>query len=223
MFINTAIIPFIVKFRKDRWFDVGGLASDAFLIVFTMNFVSPTINLICFPYIIKRIKLKYQIWKGEKSKMTQREANKLAEGVDFDTPFLFASTIVTFAITCFFTPLIPMLPIISFIGLLYKYCIDKYLLLRRCKLPQEMADQMSMTLTGLIPIMLFFYALGQFIFITDLSKGENKLPHLTLWLSLVLAIIPFRLLFKNCEGRISRDDSETYIKNKAKFLTNYDR
>lgn len=131
MFINTALIPFIVKPGKKRWFTTDGLANDAFLILATMNFVTPTINLIGISNIIRILRLKFEKWRGKKSKMTQKEANKLSEGEQFDKPFLYAITMVTFYITCFYAPLIPMLPIISLLGLIYKYYVDRYLLLRR--------------------------------------------------------------------------------------------
>ena len=202
MLINTAAIPFIVKPNKEKWFRQNGLANDALLIVATMNIITPTINLIGFSNLYKKLRIKLEVCKGKKSKMTQKEANKLYEGLEFDQPFLYATTMTTFFITCFFTPLIPMLPIISIIGLIYKYYVDKYLLLRRSKLPQEMAEQMAMAFSNLIPIGLFFYALGQFIFVTDLSNGGNKLPHLALWFSVLSLIIPVRLLLKKCQGEI---------------------
>ena len=202
MLINTAAIPFIIKPNKEKWFRQNGLANDALLIVATMNIITPTINLIGFSNLYKKLRIKLEVWKGKKSKMTQKEANKLYEGLEFDQPFLYATTMTTFFITCFFTPLIPMLPIISIIGLIYKYYVDKYLLLRRSKLPQEMAEQMAMAFSNLIPIGIFFYALGQFIFVTDLSNGGNKLPHLALWFSVLSLIIPVRLLLKKCQGGI---------------------
>ena len=155
--------------------------------------------------------------------MTQREANKLREGVECNLPFYHATTMLTFMITCFYTPLIPMLPIISFFGLLYKFSVEWYIILRRCKLPQEMAEQMGFTFTDLIPVWLFLYALGQFIFVSNLSDGENFLPHFALWISLLLVLFPFKTLLRRCHGDISRDDDETYNKNKAKFLNDYDR
>ncbi|CAI2377353.1 unnamed protein product [Moneuplotes crassus] len=223
MFINTAVIPFIVKGDKKDWFGPDGLANDAFLIIIIMNFVTPTINLIGFGNIFRILRLKYEKWRGEKSTMIQKEANKLSEGVEFDKPFLYAITMVTFYITCFFTPMIPMLPIISLLGIVYKYFVDRYLLLRRCSLPQEMSEQMAMTFSDLVPLGVFLYALGQFIVVSQLSNGKNKLPYLALGLSVIGLFVPFRQIFQKSLSRVKRNDGETYDKNKSKFITDYDR
>lgn len=86
-----------------------------------------------------------------------------------------------------------------------------------------MADQMAMTFSEIVPVGIFFYALGQFIFITELSEGENWYPHIPLWLSVLGMLVPCRQMFSKCTGEVERDDEETYLKNKTKFITDYDR
>ena len=152
MFINTGVIPLIVNFGKKRYFGRSGLAMDMFFILLAINVVTPTLSLFNPFHFWKLFRFKYEEWKGKHSKMTQREANKLREGVECNLPFYHATTMLTFMITCFYTPLIPMLPIISFFGLLYKFSVEWYIILRRCKLPQEMAEQMGFTFTDLIPV-----------------------------------------------------------------------
>jgi hypothetical protein len=130
---------------------------------------------------------------------------------------------LSFLMVAFFTPLIPILPVIAFIGLVYKYWIEKIILLRRNKFPEQFAEQMAFAFSNLIPFSCFLYSLGQFVFVNTLSEGENIFPQIALWVSLVYLIIPFRYFFRKCEGNISRDDEETFSKNKVKFLTDYPR
>jgi hypothetical protein len=80
MFINTAIIPIIVNIGKKNWFGRSGLAIDIFLICLTINFVTPTAELFSIVHFWNKLLIKYEQWKGEYSRMTQREANKLLEG-----------------------------------------------------------------------------------------------------------------------------------------------
>ena len=45
MFINTGIIPLVINLGSDNWFGYGGLVVDIFLIMLTINFVTPLTNL----------------------------------------------------------------------------------------------------------------------------------------------------------------------------------
>jgi len=191
MLINTGIIPLVVNLREDKWFGRGGLAMDMFFIVLTINFVTPSISLFNPFHFLKLIRFKLEENKGKNSMKTQREANALREGVMWNPPYYYATTMVTFAITCFYTPLIPMLSIISLVGITYKYWVEKYILLRRCQMPNEMADQMAKAFADLIPICCFFYALGQWFFIGVLSNNENPYPFIALGLTVIFLLFPF--------------------------------
>jgi hypothetical protein len=151
MFINTAVIPIIVNIGKKNWFGRSGLAIDVFLIVLVINFGPPTVELFSVVHYWKKFLFKYEKWKGKRSKMTQREANKLCEGPDSNISELYATTMLTFAMTIFYTPLIPLLPIVSLFGLIYKYWIEKYLLVRRYKLPEISSEHMALVFSDLIP------------------------------------------------------------------------
>lgn len=45
MFINSGMIPMLIHYFKDNWFTCGGLAFDIFLIMITINFISPLTKL----------------------------------------------------------------------------------------------------------------------------------------------------------------------------------
>jgi len=76
--------------------------------------------------------------------------------------------------TAFFTPLIPLLPAISIVGLLFQYWIQKYKLLRICKIPESMGETLAMAVSANIPFIMFLYALGQYIFVNALANGKNQ-------------------------------------------------
>ena len=48
--------------------------------------------------------------------MTQRSANELYEGPNFDVAMRYALVMMVLMMTAFYTPLIPIIPIISFFG-----------------------------------------------------------------------------------------------------------
>ncbi|CAI2384085.1 unnamed protein product [Moneuplotes crassus] len=222
--INTGVIPLIVNLGKKRWFGRSGLAIDMFFILLAINFITPSLSLFNVVHFWRKFRYWYEERKGEKSSMTQREANQLAEGVDWNPPYYYATSVSILIITCFYTPLIPLLAIISFFGLIYKYWVEKYVLLRRCKIPQELGEQMAIMFIGVIPLCLFFYSLGQFIFIQTLSEGKNQLPWIPLGMMIlaVLVVSPV-LAYLDLQTKVKRDEKATFEKYKNEFLTDYNR
>lgn len=152
MFANTAIIPLITNPNKDDWFGTGGLVVNIYLNILIINFLSPIFYYFNWTFFSKKIKIWLEKKKGEKSKMTQREANKLYEGSVLDVAKGYADITLIFATTAFYTPLIPLLPALSFIGLYYQFWILKYKLLRKCKIPESLGERLALEITSNLPI-----------------------------------------------------------------------
>mmetsp|Transcript_17293 Transcript_17293/g.16954 ORF Transcript_17293/g.16954 Transcript_17293/m.16954 type:complete len:424 (+) Transcript_17293:564-1835(+) len=104
MVINSGVIPLIVNPGKKNWFNPGGLAVDMFFIVFALSFISPTVCLFDPLHYWKRFRFWWEERKGEKSRMTQREANELAEGIEWEVPYYYGLSMSKLIITFFYTP-----------------------------------------------------------------------------------------------------------------------
>ena len=223
MFANTAIIPIVTKPNKNDWFGVGGLVVDIYLNLILVNFINPLFYHYNWTLLFKKVRICKEKRKGHLSSMTQREANKIFEGTNFDIAKGYADINMILTTTAFYTPLMPLLPVISISGLLFHYWMQKYILFRKCKIPQSMGERMAMLVSANVPLIMFFYALGQFIFISALSEGSNQFCLPVMIITIGYYIIPKDILLHRFENTISRDDSETYKKNKRNFLTDYDR
>jgi len=152
MFINTGVIPILVNLGRNNWFGYGDLSIDILFIMFAINFVSPTLSILDVVHFWRKFRIWFEKKKGKESLMTQREANELSEGTEMDLSRLYAGTMLVFFMTAFYTPLIPLLPVISFFGLVYKYWVEKIILLRRNKLPEQFAEQMALNFSNLVPL-----------------------------------------------------------------------
>ena len=223
MFLNTAIIPLWVNSSRSDWFSDGGLVVEIYLNVIIVSFANPFFYYYNWTLLWK----KYKIWKEKKngieSKMTQREANLISEGTNFDIAKGYADVIMIFGTTAFYTPLIPLLPAISMLGLVFHYWLQKYILFRKWRIPQHMGEGLAMQVTTNIPFIMFLYALGQYIFITKLSEAANYIciPIMIFWI--IYYIVPKDVFLQKCENKVKRDDDETYSKNKLQFILDYDR
>lgn len=113
----------------------------------------------------------------------------------------------------FFHPILPLSLPIGTIGLILLYWINKYILLRRAKRPEELSGLLASFFANLLPWALFFQSLSVTLFYKVIfeeiyqEKGVNLMPlsKITpayIGLGVALMILPTRLflsfLLKNC-------------------------
>ena len=64
-FINTGIVPLLVNFGKENWFDRGGLMVDIFYNTLTVAFIGPFFYLFSPSHLARKIKMCLEERKGE--------------------------------------------------------------------------------------------------------------------------------------------------------------
>jgi phosphoglycerol transferase MdoB-like AlkP superfamily enzyme len=113
----------------------------------------------------------------------------------------------------FFHPILPLTLPIGTIGLILLYWINKYILLRRAKRPEELSGLLASFFANLLPWALFFQSLSMTLFYKVIFEdiyikeedrlGKSKITPAYIGLGVSLMILPTRLifafLFKNCE------------------------
>jgi hypothetical protein len=62
----------------------------------------------------------------------------------------------------FYTPIMPIAPVIGFGGIIFGYWVDKYVLLKRHKMPETMGPTMAKFFANSIPYTLLIYAVKIF-------------------------------------------------------------
>lgn len=70
-FINTSIIPIVVNYKYEQYFNNGGLIPDVFYLILAISFVDPIMYWVDIPYQVRRIKRSMARGNGENSTLTQ--------------------------------------------------------------------------------------------------------------------------------------------------------
>ena len=223
MFLNTAIIPLAINPSRKDWFSDGGLVVEIYFNIILLSLSNPFFYYYNWSLLFRKIRIWREKRKEENSVMTQREANKMLEGTNFDIAKGYADIMMIFATTAFYTPMIPMLPVFSMFGLVLNYWLQKYFLFRKSRIPQHMGERLAMLVSANIPFIMFLYALGQYIFITKLSEAANYICLPIMIFSILYYIVPKDIFLRKCQKNVFRNDDETYLKNKHKFIIDYDR
>ena len=222
-FINSALLPFFNNLDSEYWFTNNGLAMTIFYNSVSVAFVSTIMYFFNIGYVIKRLRICWEIRKGAESKMTQRQANELFEGPKVDMAMLYARTGMLYLLICFYTPLVPGIAIVGAIGIFLQYWIEKYLLLRRHRVPEAMGSAMAKFYSGLIPLGMLLYSIGNSIFVYELSNEDNNIGYIGLWVMVAYYVLPIGFILSVFAVKVKRDSTLKYKDAKFGFVQDYDR
>ena len=222
MFVNTALIPVLVNVELEDWFTNAGLVVDAFYNLLSVCFFSPLSYYFNPFYGIKLLRQRAEESKGADSKLTQRKANSLFEGPPLDMAQRYANTMLIYIMTVFFAPLMAIAPVVGLGGNIFSYWVEKYLLLRRHRRPEEMGPTIAFFFANSIPWFMLLYAISNFVWVNRLSDGQNSPGLVGLILMSIYIVLPIRsYINKKFGADIFRFDEHTYQKNKHQFLADY--
>jgi len=176
-FLNTGVIILIVngKFSRrqvDNFLEgfYTDLTSDWFLNVGTILLMTMIINIVNLPiinllfYFVGAMRRCFDrsctCDHKTTSKETQEDWVKLYTGPEFLVDFRYAQ-ILTIIFICFlYAPGIPILYLTSFLNLLVIYWMDKFLVLRICKLSKTFDDTMENVVRKTLFFALFFHLIS---------------------------------------------------------------
>ena len=223
MFINTGILPMFVNWGKENWYDSGGLMDCIFYNTLSVCFIGPIFYYFNPTYIVQRIKMWREQCKGKKSKLTQRQANELFMGPNVDMAQRYANTALLLFLTVFYCFPLPIMPVLAFFGTAFQYWIEKYLLLRRHRFPEQMGSMMAKTLSNSIPYVCLLYTLSLFVFSFVMSDNKNPIGLISFINIIWLVIIPFRLILEKWYYKRNKTEEKSYRDYSSSFRTDYDR
>lgn len=173
-FLNTSIIIVLVNKDTKRWFNGGSVAYDATFLMMTMAFQKPLFYALNISGRLKKRSIEKQIKKGDKCKMTQREANTMCEGPPMDVSDNL-SDYFTLVMTCiFYSPIVPVAIPIALGGSIISYYTYRYMLLRVHKMPEMFGDSLATIFASLMPILMIVWAVAYIVFVTEINRAYSE-------------------------------------------------
>ncbi len=97
----------------------------------------------------------------------------LFEGPALDMAQWYAYTSNLFLFCMFYSHLLPILFPIGVLGTLYAYWAEKYVLLRRNKIPEVVGSTIAKFYTNMLPIAMIIYALAIFGMTFEVTTGKK--------------------------------------------------
>lgn len=190
----------------------------------------PVIDLLNPWYLWKLRNRRHMEKQGRKSLHTQREANKLFEGEEFDIAEQSANVVKTMQFMAFYAQVYPAGVLLTLIGLCVRLVIDRYLIARRYARPMRFGAEINNAMRYQLLSIPFFMALGGTIFMRiankELDFGGNEIALLfygVYFYNPFLSFIRSACFQRFCGGRTEKTLCFTkYDDVKHKFDDDYD-
>ena len=241
-FLNSAIVPLISKYvlalnekdDQDKYIDYyvsrvrNNLLIDDMLTYFIVNaIITPLLWVLNFPYWFKKLKICCIERHDEPDKhhyMTQKDLNELYEYPDMNLAYKLSYLVKTLSMCFFYYPIFPMGFIISFIGFIFAYWVEKYVFTHQCKRPDMLDEIIEKYYANYFIVVLFIGGIGDYIFLHNAFE-TNSWTLINIIVFGCLIIVPYTK-FINCNyvdanayGSRRRDLSEVYFT----FYNDYQR
>ena len=221
LFFTTALMTLLVE---DIWFH--NIYSHAFgvveqeTIMFIMSgFVAPLIWLINPWHIYSKF---YRQRHKNDLDLTQSEANSLMEKPHYSIGKRYAEILQGVWFTFLYGSLIPIGSVFTLIGLSLFYWIDKYNLLRRSSVLQNISSHICLKAVTLLDVTPILRPLGQIIFDGQIRYNYNSSSsYIFLIFGLVYLCLPINDILDYFHSEKFSLADQTYSSKKQQFEWNY--
>ena len=241
-FLNSAIIPLISKYivalsetdNEDDYIDYyvcrirDNLLIDDLFVYFIVNaFVTPLLWVLNFPFWFKKLKIcciERHKNPDQHHYMTQKDLNALYEYPDMDLAYKLSYLVKSLSMCFFYFPIFPMGFVIAFIGFIFAYWVEKYVLTHQCKRPDMLDEIIEKYYANYFIVVLFIGGIGDYIFLHN-AFDTNSWTLINIIVFGVLIVIPYTKLiicnYVDAQGAKFRyrDLSEVYFT----FYNDYQR
>ncbi|GBG90667.1 hypothetical protein CBR_g51015 [Chara braunii] len=188
--VNGGILP-LIAIHPRNWFVPGGLVDQAFYIQ-VLQAIVPFLYAVVNPYYtFMRDFMAYH-------SRTQELLDKMLMPEEFVIAEQYAIVMNSLGLAFIYAPALPISNLICLAGICLLYWTDKYVALRRCKVPKHLEEDV----TNMVNLLLLFLPLAQIlmaylVYYQGLQKPKFFLPFLVgiiAWVAYVL--FPFTTMFK---------------------------
>ena len=222
-FVNSAILPTFCEFFINNSDGFEILISNMLMKFLVNAIVTPGMWRINIGYYIKKIKI-YYITNKEEIDINQKDLNELYEFPPMNVSAKYSYIAKTILMSFFYIPIFPLGIIISFLGFIFAYWIEKYNFANMYKIPEMLNRQITEFYTNYFVLVFFVYGIGDYVFLRDTYENRTwSLVNIIVFG--VLIIFPYHqmLTFDYLKFEESQIYEKDYDDKYTEFTNDYER
>ena len=223
-FMTSGIVPILSNYYYDEQKNYNLLVTNMITMFLTNSFLTPIFWTFDLKYLLKRFNI-FLIEKNGNSDLTQRELNTLYEFPDMKISYKYSYIAKTLLMSFLYIPIFPFGILISLLGFILAYSLEKYNFSNQYKRPEMLNSKICEFYSNYFIVNFFVLGMGNYIFIYE--NYENKIwPIFIIILFGFLLLIPYNLISKLDiiginESQIKKE--ENYDNSYFKFCNDYER
>ena len=228
-FFTSAVVPLICELiRRSSGYEI--LISNMLMMFLVNAFVTPIMWTLNFTFFLKEFRICLLKWNKDPEEidkshnMTQRELNDLFELPDMSISYKYSYLAKTLLMTFLYIPIFPLGILISLVGFILGYLLEKFNYSHMYKRPEMLNHKLCVFYVNHFDIIIFVYAIGDYIFMHD-AYENGVIPLAKIIIFGIVTIVPYsKLLKKNCFGvQESKINTDEYSEKFFTFSTDYER
>ena len=192
-FTTSAIVPFLSDYLNKSNEKNDDLITNMIFLFLTNSFLTPAVWTLNISLIIKKIRIYFIERKSMPDYMhfkTQKELNDLYEYPDMDIASKYSYLYKTILMTMFYLPKFPLGVLISLLGLVFAYFLEKYNFTHSYKRPEMLNEKLGEFYFNFFICMSVSYSIGNYIFMKNILD-DTTWPILNIICFGALSIIPY--------------------------------
>ena len=224
-FVNSAILPTFCEFFINHSDGYEILISNMLMKFLVNAIVTPAMWTLSVGYFLKKIRIYFiEKTKPEEIDKNQKELNELYEYPPMNVSAKYSYIAKTILMSFFYIPIFPLGLVISLLGFILGYWLEKYNFANMYKMPEMLNRQIAEFYTNYFVLTFFVYGIGDWVFLHDCYKNKTwSLVNIILFG--VLIIFPYHqmLTFDYLKFEESSLHEDDYNDKYTSFSNDYER
>ena len=222
-FVNSAILPTFCEFFINKSDGYEILISNMLMKFLVNAIVTPGMWTLNVGYFIKKIKI-YFITNKDEIDINQKELNELYEYPPMNVSAKYSYIAKTILMSFFYIPIFPLGMLISLLGFILGYWLEKYNFSNMYKTPEMLNRQIAEFYTNYFVLTFFVYGIGDYVFLHE-SYETKTWSLVNIILFGILIIFPYHqmLTFDYLDFEESSIHEQDYNEKYTDFNTDYER
>ena len=191
-FCTSAVIPLISnRIFSGAKYDL--LVTNMLMLFITNAFLTPIMWSMNFEFLLKKIKIC--LLNTNQETYTQKELNELYELLDMSIASKYSYIFKTLLMSFLYMPIFPLSIVISSVGLIFGYFLEKFNFAKMYKRPDILNSEICEFYSNYFSVNFFMLAIGDFIFLEE-ENYTSLMSIINVIIFGTLIIIPYNQIFE---------------------------
>ena len=228
-FVNSALVPLISNVIKNGMDNHQMLLNNMLVIFICSAIIAPLFSLTCYDLLIQKFFLWFFITRKYTTDVTsiplsQKKLNQYFESPNMNVSYQYSFLCKLVLMTFFYMPIFPLGPIITLVGVVLNYFIEKYKMLSIYRRPEKLNEQITYFYIDYFVMAFIAWSIGNFLFFPN-SHSNHFFQLFNLIFYSIILFVPYNYFIRKYDiSNSNANKIEISFENAfLDFIADYER